>query len=199
MRLIEAEKRRSATDPEGRDNRHALRSATKNAHESAERAWSHAREAAFPIIDFLSVMRALHTGMGLPAAKRSGFAGAVEIERQRIDALDDDLGSAVALSGPAPVCPCRDAAWGVLYALNGSALGATVLLRTHAAGENRPSVYLTLMRDHARSGALGVFFRALNQQDLDRAAAAAGARSVFEAILQHGMLERSEAYDDCTV
>ena len=127
-----------------------------------------------------------HCGLGLAAAERSGLPSALREEQARIAALERDLAPA-APPGPAPLLS-RDAAWGVLYALNGSALGATVLLR-ETAGDERPSAYLTVMRDYARSGELRAFFDTLNHAPLELSGAAQGAAAVFADLASHHPFE----------
>ena len=167
-----------------RGNRRVLQQATRHAHDQAEDSWGFMGHDAFAMGKFLQAMLNLHISFGLPAALRLGQAHLLDRETARLAALRCDL--KIPSKTPVPVArPWRraDEAWGILYALNGSAMGATALLRTQG-GEGRPQAYLSLMQDYAQSGALGAFFRDLNRQTLDQAAAIAGARSVFDAMTQ---------------
>ena len=169
-----------------RDHRTVLRLATRKNHDLAERYWSSPDASAFRIYDFLTSMHRLHAGLGVAAADHVGSDKARKLEQQRLLALRQDLqcGPNVGLQTSA-LPGTKDFAWGVLYALNGSALGANVLLRAGVGGQNQ-SAYLHLMQDYVKSGALSVFFRALNGQDLDRAHAIAGARTVFGQMAMAG-------------
>lgn len=187
-----------ATDLEfdGRDashdsNRQVLRRATRALHDRAEQSWAEVPETPAGLTGFLGAMYGLHSACGLIAAGRSGRAGEIERERSRIAALEQDLGADLPVPIPphAPVPDGRDAAWGALYALNGSALGATVLLRIDG-GASTSSAYLRLMKDYARSGDLAAFFRALNTEELDLTAAASGACAVFEFMARLGDPQR---------
>lgn len=166
------------------DNRTALRRATRQMHASAEASWAGADQGGIPIPVFLSRMLHVHACFGLSAAQLTGATDLVEHERRRLFALAQDLDlrpQSAAPSGEEYVLS-RDAAWGVLYALNGSALGATVLMRDATNGAARSSAYLGLMRDFAKSGALAGFFRLLNAQDLNQNRAVDGAHAVFAAL-----------------
>ena len=164
-------------------NRDALREATRCAHDRAEEVWTPDLMARDRLAPFLTRMFKLHEDLGLPAALRCDVDGAESLERSRISALAQDLGVSVGTRpSRADWSPSGDEAWGVLYALNGSALGATALLRSRDP-ETAPA-YLRLMRDYARSGALGAFFKRLNAQDLDLERAGAGATRVFAAMME---------------
>lgn len=127
----------------------------------------------------------LHRDFGLPAARNSGMAGAVEMEHQRMAALCRDLQHPVPTACPTDMT--ADTAWGVLYALNGSALGAAALMRPGGALTGQASDYLEQMRGYAQSGELGRFIRLLNAQTLDMRCASAGADAVFAAMSRHEM------------
>ena len=165
-----------------RSNRQALRDATRNTHDQAEAFWSAPPGASFPIRRFLKAMLRLHHTLGHPAAIASCFDHAEDIEQRRIEALLRDLGGCV----PDPAkshTPNSDAAWGVLYALNGSAMGAGVLLKEQPDADT-PAEYLNLMSTYAKSGQLGAFYKALNRQVLDQSAAEEGARLVFSEMIR---------------
>lgn len=165
-------------------NRHALQQATRTMHDWAERRWAGENGVPVDLDRFLRAMYCLHASYGVAAAACVGRADEIERERTRIMALRADLGWVPQVAYPvdALVPEKRDAAWGALYSLNGSALGAGVLLRVIADNSAAPSVYLKIMSDFARSGELASFFRTLNQQALDHRVAAKGACAVFAVL-----------------
>ena len=167
-------------------NRQALRVSTQKMHMLSEQRWADIFEHPQGVRHFLVAMRVLHRTFGVEAARCMDQPEAADLEQQRLDALDADLQDTS--DTPAPLAASRgwtrDEAWGVLYALNGSALGATALLRPGAALAGQGSSYLELMRDYARSGALGAFIRALDGEMLDLPRATAGADAVFAAMSQ---------------
>lgn len=165
-----------------RDNRMALRGSTREMHDRAERQWGAAADGDFDLHAFFTVMQTLHH-TGIRAAEITGLAGARDHERARLDALSSDLGSDVHNEDPM-VISSPDAAWGMLYTLNGSALGASLLLKSGVTLAGKPSAYLELMRDYARSGALNSFFHALNSQELDFKRARQGACQIFSAMIE---------------
>ena len=169
--------------PEGRhDNRSLLRHATRSAHDRAERRWSDVPDTAHEMAKFLNAMLSLHLEFGLTAASSVDQHGALELEHKRLAALRGDL-EIVPHTEPDPTARMHhDTAWGTLYALNGSALGATVLMRQSRETIGASTRYLELMSSFARSGALGTFFRTLNRQTLDMRRATSGATAVFAAM-----------------
>lgn len=173
--------------PEGRhDNRSLLRHATRSAHDRAEQRWSDVPGNAHEMATFLNAMLSLHLEFGLTAARSVDPHGALELEHERLAALRVDLEVAPPTE-PAPASATRmhhHTAWGTLYALNGSALGATVLMRQSPETIGASTRYLELMSGFVRSGALGTFFRALNRQKLDMHRAASGATAVFAAMAE---------------
>lgn len=173
-----------AKKPAFRDNRHALRDATKTAHDAAEASWTQALTTRSDEDGLLLAMQALHTSYGLPAAACSGLDGAVAQELRRLSALNADLHAVVPLriDCQPPADRGADHAWGVLYALNGSAMGAAMMLRQGGLMADRNPAYMVLMHDFAKSGALGAFFRTLNARKLSLAEASSGARDVFAAM-----------------
>jgi heme oxygenase len=161
-------------------NRALLRETTRVTHDLAESSWSQGGSKAFPLESFLIAMRRLHTRLGMSAALCIGSKEFFAVEDARLDALRKDLGHEPRESAGAEPLSSSDKnnAWGVLYALNGSAMGASKLLRSGVG----PSAYLDLMRSYATSGALSRFFRSLNAEPLDQSAAIKGARSVFASM-----------------
>lgn len=167
---------------EATDNRGYLKAATHRAHERAETRWTVSgrfRDAS-AYIDWLRVMERSHRRLGLNAAA-CAYPHALQVEQIRISALGSDLGGGQ--GAPVTVAKISQSwAWGVLYALNGSALGASILLKSGAVPNAWPSAYLRVMRDYATSGGLVAFMRSLQQQALDLPQAANGADAVFEMI-----------------
>lgn len=182
MGVTHTDRRTSDTPPRPTDNRRLLRTSSQKMHERSERHWGEVFQTEQGFRHFLMAMQMLHRQHGMEAARRCGLPTAVDIEANRLTALQEDLGEATRSGRASDTGMSRDMAWGVLYALNGSSLGATMLLRPGAALQDQPSRYLELMRDYARAGGLGVFFRALNRQTLDMTRAVAGAQTVFAAM-----------------
>lgn len=177
----------AAVGSKARDNRRALKFATHAAHERAELQWTEALANSATNDALLIAMQSLHRNHGIAAAKCSGLAGAVALEQQRLTALRHDLSSpqSDAVQDDAGGRPLRrDYALGVLYALNGSAMGAAMMLRPGGIMADRRPAYLELMRAYAQSGALAAFFRHLNAQELSIDLASAGACDVFTAMTQ---------------
>ena len=165
------------------DNRHFLKAATRTAHERAEASWvteGHFTDRA-AYTAWLTAMAEVHATLGAWAARQLDDSKWRDEEQRRLSALEADL------SVPLPVHHYRfdrtdSWAWGVAYALNGSAMGASVLLKTGAVGADWPRQYLTTLRDYATSGRLHGFFSALQDQAMDRDQAGRGARDVFAAL-----------------
>lgn len=176
-----------------RDNRHALRDATRDVHNSAEGQWTHSLGATGGGQALLLAMSMLHANFGQPAAQHAGGAAAVDLEASRLRALKQDGAQAdVARKVTArPELSNRDYSWGVLYALNGSAMGASMMLQPGGIMAHEQSAYMTLMQNYARSGGLGAFFRLLNAQDLAIDTASKGASAVFTAMTEFALTERA--------
>lgn len=64
--------------------------------------------------------------------------------------------------------------------LNGSAIGADLILRASYLNPDWPNRYLCLGRDYVRNGALQKFFRALGTAEVDPHQVMAGATDTFE-------------------
>ncbi|MEL7104393.1 MAG: biliverdin-producing heme oxygenase [Pseudomonadota bacterium] len=167
------------------DNRHVLKAATKSAHQRAEARWvtegRFADRAAYSA--WLAAMAGVHVTLGAPAARLLNDPSWRNEERQRLAALKADL------SADLPECdtsPERSGswAWGVAYALNGSAMGASILLKSGAVASGWPRRYLTVLRAYATSGRLHGFFAELAHQGIDLDEAGTGAKDVFAALAQ---------------
>jgi heme oxygenase len=171
-------------------NRDVLRQRTAGLHTAAEQVWR--ADRGFPDLGayraFLSALLSAHQRLGLAAAEARGDAADMAEERARITALKDDLGDAAPpQAGPAAALPARsivpDRAWGIGYALNGSALGAAMMLKAGMPGD-WPISYLTSLSAYARSGRLATFFRRLNAAPLDLDIASEGGCDVFRLLAQ---------------
>ena len=125
-------------------------------------------------------MYLVHAGLGQAAAEGAGWSDAAADEAERAACLAQDLGVS---DGTPPDRPrlSRPVAWGALYALNGSALGASVLLRS-AVPDSWPLFYLQEMASFAKSGRLARFFADLDVAGCDPDEALHGAGLVFDAI-----------------
>lgn len=166
-------------------NRDALRAAIRESHDRAEAIWTGAGGIHVPDVyrDWLTCLCGVHTRIGLPAARILGYAGEIEEELRRIEALSGDIGQPVPDVAPrGPQVGGADWAWGVRYALNGSMLGATQMLKSPDMAHHVRRAYLTCAHAYATSGKLAAFFRALNDRQLDLDAARAGAEQVFAAV-----------------
>lgn len=174
------EKEQGRDGPDGL--RRWLQRQTAALHDQTERrvlGAASVQDITRPAYDALlvSALRA-HVLLGRAAAPFLG-AGACAREDLRIAALCADLGRDGDLDGMVPVlAPGRDWAWGVGYALKGSAIGARSLLEA-AATRGWPVAYLGAQRRFATSGELSRFLRALDRCGARPDAALGGARGVF--------------------
>ena len=75
-----------------------------------------------------------------------------------------------------------DFAWGVTYALSGSALGAASILASDTLPVDWPRQYLTAQHNHARVGGVRRVLDALNAAQPDIDGALEGARAVFRIV-----------------
>ena len=165
------------------DNRGLLKQATALIHERTEAKWFDlgqftSKEA---YLKWLGAMLSVHADLGTPAAHAIADPNWVALEGERISALQRDLD----LDHPpqnAAVKFGTSYSWGVLYAVSGSALGATVLERDVAARHDWPTKYLRKLSGFARSGGVRLFFDKLNQSHLEFDEAQRGATAVFEAL-----------------
>ena len=159
-----------------------LKNATRDAHATAEARWTQSGgfSSRFAYDGWLERMHLVHAGLGQAAAEGAGWSGAIADEAERAACLAQDLGVS---DGTPPERPrlSRPAAWGALYALNGSALGASMLLRGMVP-EGWPASYLQLMAGFAKSGRLARFFADLDAAGCDPGAALHGASLVFDTI-----------------
>lgn len=167
------------------NNRQFLKDATRAEHVATEASWmtqGHFADRA-EYDAWLAAMMAVHTSHGFAAARVLGRAEWVEDEHIRHAALVADLSRNIYTSQGSPMAT-TSWAWGVAYCLNGSALGASVLLKSDALAPSWPRAYLAAMKGFAAQGGLKRFFDALDGQSIDRSEAARGAADVFAALVR---------------
>lgn len=166
-------------------NRKFLKDGTRTLHESTEQLWSNdgrfQSEARYRA--WLTAMHEAHDQIGRVAAHRIGDTRLIDTERQRLAALRADLGLSRSERGMRPV-PSNGArseswAWGALYVLNGSALGASFLLKSGGIGASWPRSYVEQMAQEARRGRLKAFFDRLETVRLNKSDALRGAHMAF--------------------
>ena len=162
-----------------------VRARTRTVHAALDTVWLAADgfSSKRAYMAFLYASLTAHIELGIPAAIRRAD-GSQTTERARIIALRQDLGT----SQPAIVeqsITDQSFAWGVGYALNGSALGATTILKHGGLQRDWPRRYLEMGRDYARTGGVRRFFDRLNGEQLDRDQVVAGALAVFEVFKEH--------------
>ncbi len=164
-------------------NRDFLKHVTGAAHATAEKSWfsSSAFASRVAYSDWLSALFEAHATLGAAATKSSALKSYRNAEERRRRAIALDLGFQ-SMAERSTCVPSQSWSWGVLYALNGSALGASILLKTGVLNPQWPKSYLNEMRLFATSGQLKYFFEHLNEEELDREAMADGAIAVFDLI-----------------
>ena len=164
-------------------NRQHIRAAVQPNHAKAENSWMLGRtfQSASSYVDFLRALLCVHQELGLPAATLRQHGAGRATEEARISALQQDLGTDVEHEPPQGVMT-ESYAWGVGYALNGSSLGAAMLLKSRAIKPDWPSAYMRMSKDYAASGKLATFFRGLNGSAIDLEMAVSGATDVFEML-----------------
>ncbi|MEL7027369.1 MAG: biliverdin-producing heme oxygenase [Pseudomonadota bacterium] len=166
--------------------RETLREATRELHQTTEMLWTKSDEfqTKDAYLNFLATVLKVHIGSGLPAAIARGDRTEIAEERTRIDALCKDLDCSHVELNP-PRAMDQDRAWGVGYVLNGSAIGATVMLRGGYLGEDWPQAYLHVGQAYVQSGKLKRFFDALEDGPQDATAVTAGAMDTFKLFAVH--------------
>ena len=162
-----------------------LRRLTAQIHVDLETLWSFSNgfSSQEMYLRFLTQAFHVHTGLGQAAAPIWGDVDAQAIERARIDCLIDDLDG---LHLPAACVPdlSDSQAWGVAYVLNGSCLGASVMLKRGDIPQDWPSSYLAHGRDFVHSGQFQMFMERLNRADIELHGATLGARTCFKAFAE---------------
>lgn len=163
--------------------RDMLQRRTATAHARVERLfWT---DRGFPshahYDGFLRGLQSAHATLGLPAAEHRG-AEAVFAELAALDALARDIGPATL---PLRTVGTPSEGWGISYALTGSALGASVILKSGHIPNDWPTHYFTHMQRLARSGKVKRFFSTIGDGCSDPEAGVAGALRVFAVIERH--------------
>ena len=156
--------------------RASLRRTTHSLHQKLETLWTPDNRFATED-DYRSFLRALlkaHSEVGVRAAAGRDDAADFVLEKQRITALATDL--EIGLPA-APTMPplSADYSWGVGYVLNGSTLGAAIILKQNFVEPTWPSAYMRLGRAYVRAGNAKSFFNtfdslALNGSEVERGA-----------------------------
>ncbi|MEM9060698.1 MAG: biliverdin-producing heme oxygenase [Pseudomonadota bacterium] len=163
--------------------RATLRAATRELHAKIEEMWT--PDGGFgsrqTYLDFLYALLCVHQQLGVPAALRRGDPEDAAEEYRRIRALCNDL------ELPRPRSLGLNEldegfAWGVGYVLNGSSLGATILLDRGALQPDWPTQYLSVGREYVKSGHLKRFFDSLNVVGHDPKSVQRGAFATFDQI-----------------
>ncbi|MEM7423445.1 MAG: hypothetical protein AAF334_06955 [Pseudomonadota bacterium] len=162
--------------------RHQLRSLTTGLHAKVEaKFWSPSGFADLAAYrHFLGLMREAHGKMGLPAAEIRCDEDDMRAERDALDHLSADLAIATE-HGTHPDMDV-DFSWGVGYALTGSALGASLILRSETLRPDWPVDYLSFMQSRAKRNHVRRFFDALERAGPDPEAASRGAYAVFDVL-----------------
>lgn len=171
------------------DLRQHLKRATRAQHERLDGYLGSAAkfETRQQYLLFLWAMIDTHRKFGLPAARQRNSDGDLALELQRISALEKDLALPITYdSAPSAELiwtPQADDytafSWGVGYVLNGSALGACVMLKHNFLHPEWPRSYFTLGQNYARSGRLSNYFASLDRKKLDAKSAVSGAQETF--------------------
>lgn len=164
-----------------------LKQLTAPVHDRVERLWI--SDGVFlsenHYSEFLAALLAIHTRLGLSASQSVSDLEMQREERRRVSALSLELGLKIPSSCSSDAV-AHDYAWGILYVLNGSTLGASQLLKLNALPAGWRSSYLELGRDYAKSGRAARFFRDLDSQSLDWQQAARGAMETFQLLESAG-------------
>lgn len=166
-----------------RSPRHALKQATQTAHDAAEQRWTAggAFTSRTTYDAWLTALHGAHLFLGRAAVRTPSTERYAFTEQVRLQAINRDLG--LWPTGiPAAPATSEGWAWGVLYALNGSALGASILIKSGAVRPDWPHDYLSEMRLFAASGALKTFFEGLDACDAPLDALIDGANAVFSRL-----------------
>lgn len=166
--------------------RDELKHRTTALHALAERfVWSDTGFRSFnTYLCFLGALRTAHHDLGIPAATRLGSAESLTQEHGLLRDLNEDLGSKTSAGNQTNRGAITDAyAWGVRYALGGSAIGAASLLRSGHLPDHWPKRYLRAQASAARNGQVKALFDAINAQPIAVDQATCGANAVFNIIV----------------
>ena len=170
-------------DPTTISNRLLLKQATRAAHARAEARFvgPHGFRDHTAYACWLTAMMDVHMTVGLPAATVLDDAVLLTREDKRIRSLAHDLGVPVTRGQSIPD-RSMSWAWGVQYVLQGSALGASMLLKSGTIRPEWPRAYLREMQHFATCGGLKQFFAALESNTIDPAEAIQGAKEAFPKV-----------------
>ena len=167
--------------------RFLLRDMTAADHARAEAV--HYRDQKFAdqagYFGYLACLYRAHSELGSAAAGMRGDAREGAHHDRSAALICADLGRVPVsdtVPGPGPARLSAAQSWGVSYALIGSALGATTVLRALQGDVNWPLGYLQATAAFATSNGVARFFAALNAAAPEPEQAASGARLVFDVI-----------------
>lgn len=171
-----------------------LRKTTNDLHRSIEKVW--ASDDGFRSIghyqSFLSRILCAHREFGVRAVYALAdarpdacTAWSIPDERMRQTAVCRDLGIPVEQNACGSLTG-QSYAWGVGYVLNGSAMGASIMLRGGHVKPDWPVEYFQTCQAYVRSGRLKAFFDQMNGAQLDLGEATQGASDVF-AVFEDGL------------
>lgn len=161
-------------------NRSLLKDATRGVHEATEARWFSAGDFANreAYEQWLRAMSGVHETLAKPAVAHPTLAAYAPVEAERQSVLLLDIGDAQTET-TSPIHGSEAWGWGVMYALHGSALGASMLLKSKSVGSGWPKAYLRLMAEFATSGQLKQFFDRLNAAQIEPVDMIRGATDVF--------------------
>ncbi len=167
------------------DVRSVLHQLTADIHGEVECLWSDMGTFATRCgyIKFLEKALAVHCNFGVSAVQTWGNDCDEQKEMERIDCLVSDLESEP-VSVRKKRSMSKSYAWGVSYVLNGSALGASFMLKRGGIPTDWPSSYFGYGRSFVRSGHLKAFFDRLNSADIEMEEALVGAADCFGAFAE---------------
>ncbi len=161
--------------------RRALKVSTREVHDRIEALWApdDRFETWATYRKFLETVLDVHSRAGVAAALSRGDQAEIDVEYRRIHALVDDL----TLDTTPTVCTEQLSAaygWGVGYVLNGSAIGANMILRDGFLEDAWPNRYLLAGQAYVKTGALQRFFAAMTDADPEPSEVLRGAQETFE-------------------
>lgn len=166
---------------------------TCDAHAQSEQFWapSGVLETRWHYNMFLRQLHKAHCTLGLPAAHALADADAIQEETYRIAGLAVDLNGHVD-HGPTHAKLGMSEAWGVAYVLNGSSLGAAMMLKSRSIPEDWPADYMSRSAAFAKSGRLKAFFDGLNSAEIDILKTAAGAKRCFDIFVNSTVFKQDQ-------
>lgn len=160
--------------------RSSLRKTTYSLHQRLEQLWT-PQDHFVSISSYRNFLRLLlnaHCEVGFRAAIARGDETELTRESERVAALGVDLTISSPEASLTPAMP-NSYAWGVGYVLNGSALGASIIVKKNYILNNWPSKYMKLEQNYVRTGQMKKFFENLECSDLDVSEVERGAIATF--------------------